>query len=95
MQHFSFFNMLCHLVRKRTLDHVAKLASLAKWLSVRLVTNWLWVGILLLSLKLQISHPPVLSKLFLDIQANVECRFPLKLVRDITTYSHFVSTPIY
>ena len=35
-----------HLVRKRTLNH---LASLAKWLSVRLRTKWLWVWISLLS----------------------------------------------
>ena len=34
-----------HLVRKRTLNHLANwlLASLAKWLSVRLRTKWLWV----------------------------------------------------
>ena len=32
------------------------LVSLAKWLSVRLWTKWLWVRILLLSLKLQILH---------------------------------------
>ena len=37
-----------HLVRKRTLNHLAKLA---KWLSVRLQTKWLWVRIPLLSLK--------------------------------------------
>ena len=43
-----------HLVCKRQLKHLAKLASLAKWLSVRLRTKWLWVRILLLSLKLQI-----------------------------------------
>ena len=43
-----------HLVRKRTLNYLAKsfnhLASFAKWLSVRLQTLWLWVRILLLSL---------------------------------------------
>ena len=39
-----------HLVRKRTLKHLVKLASLAKWSSVRLRTKWLWVGIPLLSL---------------------------------------------
>ena len=33
------------LVRKRTLNYLAKLASLAKWLSVRLQTNWFWVRI--------------------------------------------------
>ena len=41
-----------HLVRKRTLDNLAKQASLAKWLSVGLRTKGLWVGITLLSLKL-------------------------------------------
>ena len=30
-----------HFVRKRTLNHLAKLASLAKWLSIRLRTKWL------------------------------------------------------
>ena len=41
-----------HLVRKRTLNH---LASLTKWLSVRLRTTWLRIRVLLKSLKLQIS----------------------------------------
>ena len=71
-----------HLVHKRTLNHLAKLAkwlscvvstylygafdcmflschqlaSLAKWLSVRLWTKWLWVRVQLQSLKLQISR---------------------------------------
>ena len=40
-----------HLVRKYTLNHLAKLASLAKWLSVRLRTKWLWVRIPLLPLR--------------------------------------------
>ena len=31
-----------HLVHKPTLKHLAKLASLSKWLSVRLWTKWLW-----------------------------------------------------
>ena len=34
-----------HLVHKRTLNYLAKLAklaSLAKWLSVRLRNKWLW-----------------------------------------------------
>ena len=46
-----------HLVRKRTLNHLAKLASLAKLLSVRLQTNS-GSGFLvqLQSLKLQISR---------------------------------------
>ena len=31
-----------HLIRKQTLNYLAKLASLAKWLSVHLRTKWLW-----------------------------------------------------
>ena len=38
-----------YLVQKRTLNH------LAKWLSVRLWTKWLWVRVQLQSFKLQIS----------------------------------------
>ena len=44
-----------HLVLKRTLNYLAKLASLAKWLSVRLRTKWFWVRVQLQSLHLQIS----------------------------------------
>ena len=43
-----------HLVPKQTLNHLVKLASLAKWSSVCLRTKWLWIGIPLLSLKLHI-----------------------------------------
>ena len=39
-----------HLVRKGTLNHIAKLADLAKWLSVRLRTKWSWVLVQLQSL---------------------------------------------
>ena len=45
------------LVRKRTLNHLAKLvklASSAKWLNVRLPTKSLWVRVPLHSLNLQI-----------------------------------------
>ena len=42
-----------HLVLKRTLNHLAKLA---KWLSVRLRTKWFWVRVQLQSLYLQISR---------------------------------------
>ena len=45
-----------HLVHKWALNHLAKMASLAKCLSVRLWTKWLWVRNQLQSLKLQISH---------------------------------------
>ena len=34
-----------HLIRKRTLNHLAKLASLAKWLTVCLRTKCLWVWV--------------------------------------------------
>ena len=39
-----------HLVRKRTLNHLAKLKQLAKCLSVGLQTKWLWVRVPLQSL---------------------------------------------
>ena len=39
-----------HLVHKRTLNHLAKPAGLAKWLSVCLWTKWLWVRVQLLSI---------------------------------------------
>ena len=42
-----------HLARKRTLNY---LVSLAKWLSVRLLTKWLWVRVQLQSVKFQISR---------------------------------------
>ena len=40
-----------HLVRKITLNRLAKLTSLTKWFSVDLRTRWLWVRVLLHSLK--------------------------------------------
>ena len=40
-----------HLVHKRTLNHLAKPAGLAKWFSVRLWTKWLCVKVQLQSLK--------------------------------------------
>ena len=45
-----------HSVYKRTLNHSANLASLAKWFSVPLGTKWLWVRVPLQSLKPQISR---------------------------------------
>ena len=48
---------------EQTFDCMLLLASLAKWLIVRLWTKWLWFEILLLSLKLvitfQIRNVPV------------------------------------
>ena len=40
-----------HLGLKRTLNHLASLACLAKWLSVRLRIKWFWVPVRLQSLK--------------------------------------------
>ena len=48
------------LVRKRTLNHLAKLA---KWLSVRLQTKWLWVRISLLSLPKTLFYGVVIVSL--------------------------------
>ena len=45
-----------HLVRKRTLNYLAKLASLAKQLSAHLRTKCLWVRVSLQSLNRQISR---------------------------------------
>ena len=60
--------------------------SLAKCLSVRLRTKWLWVQMPLQSLKLQISHL-FRSRHSFDTQQTIECRFTLKRVRDmIRTY---------
>ena len=75
-----------HLVRKRTLNHLAKLA---KSLNVRLRTKWLWVQITLLLLKLQIP------RLFWTRGSltfkQLDCRFTLKRVRDmIITYSYIL-----
>ena len=71
------------------------LASLAKWLSVRLQTKWLWVGIPLLSLKLQMWHL-LQTRSSLSFRQTIECRFTLKLVRDmITSYSHMHRTYKY
>ena len=50
-----------HLLRKRTLNHLAKLG---RWLSVRLRTKWLWVRIPLLSLKLFSNFGLSFSSLF-------------------------------
>ena len=75
---------------KRTLNHLPKLAKwficvvstlMYVWLRVRLQTKWFLVQIPLLSLKLQKSS--VLSKVFLDIHATIECRFTLKCIHDI------------
>ena len=59
-------------------------ASLAKWLSVRLRTKWLWVRISLLSLKLQIG-----ARSFLTFRQTIQCRFTQKHCAD--KYSQYSS----
>ena len=57
-------------------------------LSVCLQTKWLWVRILLLSLKLQLWRL-LRARSFLAFRQTIEWSFTLKLVRDmIITYSH-------
>ena len=68
-----------HLVRKRTLNHIAKFA---KWLSVPLRTKWLWVRISLLSVKLRIWRL-LQAGSSLTYRQTLECEFTLKLVRDM------------
>ena len=51
LSHSNVIRTHNHLVCKWTLNHLAKLASLAKRLSVRLWIKWLWVPITLLSPK--------------------------------------------
>ena len=59
-----------HLVRKGTLSQLAKLASLAKWLSVLLWPKWLWVRVPLQSL-----NTDAVSKWFIDISKKNDCSF--------------------
>ena len=89
------------LVRKRTLNYLAKLA---KYLScavrtylygafqcMPLLTDWLY-GFESHCCHLNFKVTPVSSKEFLDIRATIECRFALKRVRDmITTYTLYQS----
>ena len=56
-----------HLVHEWTLNHVAKLASLAKWLSVRLRTKCLWGRVQLQSHK--IWYLPFVN--FIALQTNI------------------------
>ena len=71
-----------HLVRKRTLNHLVKVAIFDIRPLVRLRTKSLWVRILFLSLKLQIWRLlPARSSL--TFRQTIECRFTLKLVCDM------------
>ena len=67
-----------YLDRKRTLNHLAKLA---KWFSVCLRTKWLWVWIALLPLKFQIWSL-LQTRYSLTFRQTIECEFALKLVCD-------------
>ena len=71
------------------------MASLAKWLSVGLLTKWLWIRITLLSLKLQIRRL-LWARSSSTFRQTIECRFTLKLVRDmIITYNQMHRTDKY
>ena len=88
----NFVNAPDRYVLKTQLNH---LASLAKWLSVRLRTKWLWVRIPLLSLKLQIWRL-LWARSFLTFRQTIERGFTLKVVRDmIITYSQMHLTDQY
>ena len=70
------FNAPYRKVLATQLNH---LVTLAKWMSVHLRTNRLWVRVSLQSVEL-LSFDVALasSKKFIDIQAITECRFTLK-----------------
>ena len=64
---------------------------MAKWSTVLFQTKWVWIWILLLSLKFQIWCLREGSSL--AFRQTIECRFTLKLVRDIIiTYSQMHRT---
>ena len=76
-------NVPYRYVLRAQLNH---LASLAKWLSVRLWTKWFWVQVQLQSLKLQISCL-LWARSSLTFR-QLECEFTLKRVCDMTrTYN--------
>ena len=56
LSNINFINITDILQRYSKQQPVWKPASLAKWLSVHLQTNWLWVRVSLQSLNLQISR---------------------------------------
>ena len=83
-----------HLVRKRTLNHLAKLAILAilaKWLIVYELS-----GCGFESSYSQLDFAPASSKEILDIQATIKCGFTLKRISDMTKrYSHLKKKLIF
>ena len=66
-----------HIVYKRTLNHLAKLANLAKWLSVHLRAKWLWIRIALPSLKIQLWRL-LWTRSSSTFKQTIECGFTLK-----------------
>ena len=76
------------MFKEEEIERKKKWTSLARWLTVRLPTKWLWVRIPLLSVKFQIWRP-LRSRISLTFRQAIERRFTLKLVPDmIRTYSH-------
>ena len=68
---------------------------MAKWLSFRLRSKWLWVRIVLSSLELQIWRL-FWSRSSLTFRQTIECGISLKLVRDmIIIYSQMYRTEKY
>ena len=91
----SFRENLHSIVCLNVKELLKRTSALAKWLSVRLRTKWLWVRIPLLSLKLQIWRL-LRARSSLTFRQAIECRFSLKLVRDmIITYSQIHLTNKY
>ena len=81
----SFLNYKLTQELRTQLNH---LASLAKWLSVRLRTKWFRVRVQLGSLPLKSLHLLRGRSSWTFRQLYIECRFTLKYVRDMTrTYS--------
>ena len=84
-----------HLVHKRTLNHLAKLA---KWLSC-VMSTYLYRAFDCIFLSYHVRTSDITSvsgKEFLDILSNIEFGFTLKCVRDMTrTYSQIKRTDKY
>ena len=81
------------LVRKQTLNHLAKLANSVKMigLSVRLRTKWLWLRVPLQSLNFR--FPACFEQGLSWHSGNyIECGFTVKCVRDMMkTYSQYLT----
>ena len=69
-------NLQPHSLQTNT-NHLAKLANLAKWLSVHLRTKWLWIRIALPSLKLQLWRL-LWARSSSTFKQTIECGFTMK-----------------